>query len=345
MNESESVMGTREPNMVSPGDHPLERGEASFSAVSGREAAVLMVRRPLTPKEEAAADAFPVRAPAAWLPRLAGRGKEDPLARQLFPDAAEGKAVPGFTRDPLGEAQAAAGPGLLRKYRGRALLAVTGACALHCRYCFRRHDAGRRAGTQSDWWAALSAIAADATIEEVILSGGDPLMLGDRELAELAARLAAIPALKRLRIHTRMPTAVPERVGEGLLSWLTGTRLTPWVAVHVNHPDELALPGAAAALTRLAEAGIPVLNQGVLLAGVNDDEETLATLFGLLADLRVRPYYLHMLDRVAGAAHFEVSEARAMALMSGLRRRLPGYAVPVLAREVAGAPGKTPLFC
>ncbi len=199
-------------------------------------------------------------------------------------------------------------PGLLQKYSGRALLVTTGACAVHCRYCFRRHyPYGEAPKSLAAWEPALAELAADRSLHEVLLSGGDPLVLVDEFLAQLAERLAGIAHLRRLRIHTRLPIVIPERVCDELLNWLTGTRLTPIVVVHANHAAELD-ENVAGALARLVDAGIVVLNQAVLLRGVNDSVGALAALCERLVDLRVIPYYLHALDPVAGAAHFEVPE-------------------------------------
>ncbi|NNJ27437.1 KamA family radical SAM protein [Alienimonas chondri] len=234
-------------------------------------------------------------------------------------------------------------PGLLHKYRGRALLILAGACAVHCRYCFRRHypygDDPRRL---EDWEPAFAYLENDSSIREVLLSGGDPLMLTDDRLRQIVERLERIPHLTRLRIHTRQPIVLPDRVTDGLLALLKSTRLTPWVVVHANHANELT-GDCAEALRALVQSGVPVLNQAVLLKGVNDDAEALCDLGERLADLGVQNYYLHQLDRVAGAQHFEVSDERAAALMTAMHARLPGYAVPRLVREEAGAPGKTPL--
>jgi EF-P beta-lysylation protein EpmB len=220
---------------------------------------------------------------------------------------------------------------------------TTGACAVHCRYCFRRHFPYEQSPPSIETWnKSLRAIAADESIREVILSGGDPLTIVDPLLAELAARLAAIPHVRRLRVHTRLPIMIPERINEELLEWLRGTRLTPIVVIHANHPRELE-GTEADAIGRLGDAGIPVLNQSVLLRGVNDDLETLVALSERLVDLRVMPYYLHQLDRVRGAAHFEVPIARGMELMDRLRARLPGYALPRYVYEVAGKVFKVPL--
>lgn len=215
--------------------------------------------------------------------------------------------------------------------------------AVHCRYCFRRHfsyDSVPR--SVDDWEPALAEIAADPSIHEVILSGGDPLTIVDEVLANLASRLATIPQLRRLRIHSRLPIVIPERVTESLLGWLRGTRLTPIVVVHANHPAEID-SHVAEALGRLVDGGVPVLNQAVLLRGVNDHADVLADLCERLVDLRVMPYYLHQLDKVVGAAHFEVAEDVGRAMIAELRARLPGYAVPSYVRETAGESSKRPL--
>ena len=292
---------------------------------------------------ERAAAAFSLFAPRGYVARMRPADPEDPLLRQVLPLDEELKPVPGFTADPLGEMQAMAAPGLLQKYAGRALMVVTGACAVHCRYCFRRHFPYEAASAGSGRWeAALGALAAAPEVEEIILSGGDPLSLGDELLAGLAAQLASIPHVRRLRVHTRLPIVIPERVCEPLLAWLRGTRLVPLVVVHANHARELS-DDVAAALGRLVDAGIPVLNQAVLLRGVNDELSSLENLCRRLTELRVMPYYLHVLDRVAGAAHFEVPEAKAIELVHQLRGRLAGYAVPRLVREVPGEAGKVVL--
>jgi EF-P beta-lysylation protein EpmB len=267
----------------------------------------------------------------------------DPLLRQVLPLADELDDVPGFTADPVGDADALAQPGLLHKYDGRVLMVTTGACAVHCRYCFRRHfPYAQSPRTLADWQPAIDRIAFDASIREVILSGGDPLMLVDRVLAELVEELAEIPHLRRLRVHTRLPIVIPERVTDGLIDLLRRARLTPIVVVHANHVNELD-ESVAASLSRLVDAGIPLLNQAVLLRGVNDSVGAQAALCERLVDLRVIPYYLHQLDRVAGAAHFEVPVGEGQRLLRQLRERLPGYAVPRYVTEIAGSGSKTVL--
>ncbi len=288
-----------------------------------------------------ASDGFRLLVPQSYLSRIRPGDPADPLLLQVLPQHAETAAVPGYGADPLHEAEAACAPGLLRKYRGRILMVATPSCAVHCRFCFRRHFLRPRDGqTPCAAFAAwLPRIAADPSIREVILSGGDPLMLPDDDLARLAGELGKIPHLTRLRIHTRLPIVIPDRVTDELIAWLRGGRLSPVVVVHVNHPAEIDA-AVAEALGRLVDAGVPVLSQSVLLRGVNDRTETLAALFERLVDLRVIPYYLHQLDAVADAAHFHVPIPTGAAIMAALRARLPGYAVPRYVQETPGAAGK-----
>ena len=285
---------------------------------------------------EAAAEQFPVFAPWPFVRRMCYGDAADPLLRQVLPVSDELRPAIGFSNDPVGDDAGRLMPGLLQKYRGRALLITTGACAIHCRYCFRRHFPYSEAPkSPDDWQPAIDRIAADPSIDEVILSGGDPLTLVDDHLAELAGRLAHIKHLRRLRVHTRLPIMIPQRVTADLIDWLRGTRLTPIFVIHANHANEID-EEVADALSRLSDAGIPLLNQSVLLRGVNDSRQALIDLSRRLVDLRVMPYYLHQLDKVAGAAHFEVPIERGMQLVDHLRRALPGYAVPRYVQEVAG---------
>jgi EF-P beta-lysylation protein EpmB len=259
--------------------------------------------------------------------------------------------VAGFTADPVGDGPAELAAGLLQKYESRALLITTGACAVHCRYCFRRHYPYDTAPKSlAAWEPALAAIEADPAIDEVILSGGDPWTLVDDLLAPLAARIAAVLHVRRLRVHTRLPIFVPERICDSLLAWFSkasfansASRLVPICVIHANHAAELD-DSVAAALAKLQQAGVLLLNQTVLLQGVNDSVGALDALSRRLVDVGVAPYYLHQLDRVAGAAHFEVPEAQGLKLVEALRARLPGYAVPRYVREEPGAQSKTPLF-
>ena len=297
----------------------------------------------LLPAAWAAAMPFPLRVPHSFVARMQRGDPDDPLLRQVLPLAAELEAVPGFVADPLDEQATQVAPGVLHKYPGRALLIVTGACAVHCRYCFRREFpyAAHHAGI-NQWQPALAYLAGDPSIREVILSGGDPLALADRQLDKLLAALDDIPHLERLRIHSRIPVVLPERIDDGLLATLARTRLRRVIVIHVNHPREMD-ETVGATLERLASIGATLLNQTVLLRGVNDAPEILATLSETLFTAQVLPYYLHLLDPVRGTAHFAVKEDAALAIMEILRQRLPGYLVPRLVREQPGQLAKTPV--
>lgn len=287
---------------------------------------------------------FPLLVPQSYIARIEPSNPDDPLLRQVLPLDAETQIVEGFLPDPLDEAEMHAAPGLLQKYAGRALIIAAGSCAVHCRYCFRRSfPYGEEPRRLDEWEPAFAAIDADHTLREIILSGGDPLMLTDQRLAALCGRLDGISHLRRLRIHTRLPVVLPNRVTDEFVDLLMGMRLTPIVVVHANHPLELEAD-CAAGLRKLVRSGLPILNQAVLLRGVNDSVETLCELSERLVDLGVMPYYLHQLDRVAGGAHFEVAEERGLELIEQLRERLPGYAVPKYVREIAGEASKTPLL-
>lgn len=286
---------------------------------------------------------FPMRVPRAFVARMQRGNRHDPLLRQVLPLTAESLDVPGYGPDPVGDQAAMPLPGLLHKYHGRVLLTVTGACAIHCRYCFRREfpyaDANPRRGEGA---AALAHIRSDPSIREVILSGGDPLSLTDTALAELVDQLAAIDHVETVRLHTRLPVVLPSRIDAGLLAWLQATRLHKVVVIHANHPHEID-QAVTASMRKLAESGAVVLNQSVLLRGVNDCAETLGELSRRLFAAGVLPYYLHVLDPVRGAAHFRVPDREAAELVTAVAARLPGYLVPRLVREDPGQPGKTPV--
>ncbi len=286
---------------------------------------------------------FALRVPRGFIARMRYADRTDPLLLQVLPQAAELLEVAGFTHDAVGDLDARVASGILHKYAGRALLIATGSCAVHCRYCFRRHfPYPEHAAAANRWEGAIEHLRRDASISEVILSGGDPLSLSTSKLSELTKALATIPHLRRLRIHTRLPVVLPERVDDELLAWLTQL---PWplaLVLHVNHPNELDA-NVARACARLRATGASLLNQAVLLRGVNDNSAALMGLSERLFDIGVLPYYLHQLDRVAGAAHFAVDDDRARALIATLRAHLPGYLVPRLVHEVAGALSKTPL--
>jgi EF-P beta-lysylation protein EpmB len=290
----------------------------------------------------AANDLFALRVTPSYLARMRRGDRDDPLLRQVMPLAEELLEQGGYVADPLAEREYTRAPNLLQKYAGRALLITTQACAIHCRYCFRRefpYDEQQEEAGAARWSAALAALAADPSIEEVILSGGDPLSLSDARLTQLTDALQAIPHLRRLRIHTRQPIVLPSRVDDGLVAWLRGLRLPTVMVLHINHANEID-GDVRAACARLRAAGLTLLNQSVLLRGVNDSVEVLADLSRALFDTGVTPYYLHLPDRVRGTAHFDVPLADARKLVDGLTARLSGYLVPRLVREVPGAASK-----
>ncbi len=284
---------------------------------------------------------FPLRVPRSFVARMRKGDPQDPLFLQVWPQAREAAAATGFLPDAVGDLKTARPGGILHKYQGRVLVMATGACAVHCRYCFRRHfPYAEQLAARDHWREALQTISGDSSIEEVILSGGDPLSLNDEKLAYFAEALATIPHVQRLRLHTRQPIVLPERVDHHLLEWLGSGRLEKIVVVHANHPAEID-SSVMHALKRLRELPVTLLNQSVLLRGVNDQPEVLINLSKRLFNSGALPYYLHLLDRVEGAAHFEVAEPDARILMNTLSSQLPGYLVPRLVREIAGEPSKT----
>lgn len=286
---------------------------------------------------------FPVRVPEPFLSRMTRGDPHDPLLRQVLPLAEEGTLTDGYVADPLQEVGATQTPGLIRKYQSRALLMVTGQCAINCRYCFRRHfpyDEHRL--SPADREAVIDTLRQDTRINEVIFSGGDPLVASDRLLAAWAEAIAQIPHIRRLRIHTRLPVVIPQRVCDALLAWLSATRLQTVIVLHINHPAELDRD-TRLALARLRAAGTTLLNQSVILRGVNDNAGVLSELSEALFDAGVIPYYLHAFDPVAGAHHFDVSDDRARELARAMLASLPGFLVPRLVREIPGKAGKTPI--
>lgn len=286
---------------------------------------------------------FPLRVPRPYLARMVRGDPYDPLLRQVLPLGIEGALAPGYSTDPVGDLAAHVATGVLHKYEGRVLLTATGACAIHCRYCFRRHFPYGEANAARDHWRpALAYLAEDLSLHEVILSGGDPLTLSDDKLAAFACALQTLPHIKRLRLHTRVPVVVPSRVDAELLAWLKDAPLPVVMVLHINHAQEIDA-AVQESCAKLREVRVTLLNQTVLLAGVNDNADTLATLSERLFDVGILPYYLHMLDHVSGAAHFAVDEGRAIGLMEALRNRLPGYLVPRLVQEEILAPAKVPV--
>ena len=286
-----------------------------------------------------AASRFPLRVPRGFVARMRPGDPRDPLLLQVLPAQAEDEVVPGYTSDPVGDLASLRAPGLLHKYAGRALLITTGACAIHCRYCFRQ---AFPYSEHHELDTALATIAADKSLHEVILSGGDPLVLGERRLGDMLSSVAAIPHVERIRLHTRVPVVLPERVDGTLLRQLGSLPKPVVIVIHVNHARELD-NGVIAALRSLGGVCAALLNQSVLLRGINASVADLHELSVTLFRAGVLPYYLHQLDAVAGAARFAVPDDQARQLVASLGATLPGYLVPRLVREIEGRSSKTPL--
>ena len=295
------------------------------------------------PDLAAALSQFPLRVTDAFIAKMQPGNWSDPLLLQVLPQAQETGPQPDFVDDPLAELDANPVPGLIHKYHGRVLLITSPACAIHCRYCFRRNfPYSDNKPSQKDWQQALDYIAVHPEIHEVILSGGDPLVVSDDYLDRLISRIAKIPHVETLRIHTRLPLVLPARITPELLTVLSKHRLRTVMVIHCNHPNELD-QASADALQALSAAKIYLLNQTVLLKDVNDNSETLINLSRRLFATGVMPYYLHMLDKVRGASHFDLDETNAKAIMAEVLAGLPGYLVPRLVREDPHASSKRPL--
>jgi EF-P beta-lysylation protein EpmB len=291
-----------------------------------------------------AADAgFALKVTRSFIRRMRRGDPNDPLLLQVLPVLAELDEAPGFTDDAVGDLEAIEGHGVLHKYQGRALLIAAGSCAVNCRYCFRRHfPYAEELAAGHAWYEALKCLAADTSIREVILSGGDPLVLSTKKLQDFTDGLRNLPHVTRLRIHSRLPVVLPERIDDAFCAWIGGLPLQRVVVIHANHANELDA-SVEAACARLRAAGVTLFNQSVLLRGVNDSADALVDLSERLFAIGVLPYYLHQLDRVRGTAHFEVPDARARELADAVRSRLPGDLVPRLVREIAGEDAKHPL--
>lgn len=286
---------------------------------------------------------FETCVPEAFLSRIEPGNPADPLLRQVLPLGEETREIAGFVADPLEETEQRPARGLIHKYHGRVLLIASPTCAVNCRYCFRRHfPYADNAPSRAQWQEALDYLRDDASIREAIFSGGDPLAGNDRQLAWLTGELEGIAHVKRLRIHTRLPVVIPDRVDDALLAWLGSTRLQTVIVLHINHENEID-DAVVDACARLQRAGVTLLNQSVLLRGVNDSVAALEALSERLFEARILPYYLHVLDPVAGAAHFDASDDEGRELVNALRKRLPGFLMPRLVREIPGEPSKTPL--
>ncbi|RWR02847.1 lysine 2,3-aminomutase [[Pantoea] beijingensis] len=285
---------------------------------------------------------FALRVPRAFVNRMKKGDPHDPLLLQVLTSQQEFIDAPGYSTDPLDE-QSSVVPGLLHKYTNRALLLVKGGCAVNCRYCFRRHFPYQdNQGNKRNWQAALDYIRLHPELDEIIFSGGDPLMAKDHELDWLIGQLETISHLKRLRIHSRLPVVIPARITDALCQRLAQSPLQVLMVTHINHAREID-DDLRHAMQRLKQSGVTLLNQSVLLRGVNDNAATLAALSNALFDAGILPYYLHVLDKVQGAAHFYVSDEQARTLVRELLAQVSGYMVPRLAREIGGEPSKTPL--
>lgn len=291
-----------------------------------------------------ASEKFKLRVPRAFVGKMNAKDPLDPLLLQVLPHHLELEEHPEFVTDPLGEEAANQLPGVLHKYKSRFLLTLIGACAVHCRYCFRRHfPYQENLPKNEDWLNIKNYIESNPDINEVILSGGDPLTLSNRKLALWLERLSSLKQVKILRIHSRVPIVIPNRIDEELISLLKNSRLRIILVVHSNHASELD-DFTCSKLLQLSEHHITVLNQAVLLKGVNDSAQTLTDLSYRLFEARVMPYYLHVLDKVKGAQHFDLIPSEIDAIYQDVLASLPGYLVPKLVREIAGEKNKTPLF-
>ncbi|EEX93474.1 lysine 2,3-aminomutase [Vibrio orientalis CIP 102891 = ATCC 33934] len=285
---------------------------------------------------------FAQRVPQSFVDRMEKGNPFDPLLRQVLPLSEEFEIHEGYSNDPL-EEQNNSIPGLLHKYHNRALMIVKGGCAINCRYCFRRHfPYDENKSSKSVWQQSLDYIQQHPEIDEVILSGGDPLMAKDEELNWLVNHIADIPHIKRLRIHSRLPVVIPARITPALANLLENTRLQTILVTHINHAQEIHQE-LRDSLTTLKRAGVTLLNQGVMLKGVNDSIDDQVTLSQALFDAGVLPYYMHVLDKVQGAAHFFISDQQAKIIMAGVMEKVSGYLVPKLTREIGGRASKTPL--
>ena len=295
----------------------------------------------LLPDAIQASQTFALRVPHSYINRMERGNPEDPLLKQVLPLGKECQEVKGYTFDPLAEQSQNPCDGVIHKYKGRLLLIVSGACAVNCRFCFRRHFPYQDNHLSSEsWQKAVDYIAADSSIHEVILSGGDPLAANDRRLAKMTAALNDIEHVKTLRIHSRLPVMIPERITNSMLDWFARQRLKPVMVIHCNHPNEID-DHVRASLRKLQQAGVILLNQGVFLKGINDDADTLAELSNTLFEAGVLPYYMHLLDKVQGAAHFDVPDAEAIRIIEELKAKCSGYLIPRLVREIPGESGKT----
>ena len=313
------------------------------AVTDGRELLELVGLSHLADRLPADDAGFQLRVPRGFVARMRRGDPDDPLLLQVLPQLAELDDVPGYTIDAVGDMDVIEAKGVLHKYERRALLIASGSCALNCRYCFRRHfPYAEEMAASGHWREALDYLRRDTSINELILSGGDPLSLTTKKLAELTDQLPNLPHVTRVRIHSRLPIVLPERIDDEFIDWLAQLPLQKVVVIHANHANEFDA-SVDDACARLRAAGATLLNQSVLLRGVNDSAAAIAGLSERMFAAGVLPYYLHQLDKVKGTAHFEVPDARALAIMEEVRGRLSGYLVPRLVREISGEASKTPI--
>ena len=341
-------MITETPVLIEPVieiNSPADWKQILAGAINNSERLLQALELPLdvSAAQRQAADEFPVLVPQPFLNKMQKGNPQDPLLIQVLPRADETESAPGFVSDPLSEQHSNTQKGIIHKYHGRVLVLLSTGCAVNCRYCFRRHFPYKdnRVGKR-DWHEILDYLRADNSIEEVILSGGDPLMLGDTQLQEFLHQIEKIKHIRRLRMHSRLPVMIPQRITQALVDMLACSRFDCSLVLHINHINEVDQE-LTDYLRPLRLAGITLLNQTVLLKGVNDSVEQLASLSKGLFHSGILPYYLHLLDRVMGAQHFEISEKSALNIYQGLLLQLPGYLVPKLVREESGKGSKTPI--
>lgn len=285
---------------------------------------------------------FPLLVPRPFADQMETGNPDDPLLRQVLPSAEEAISQPGYVADPLAEKHSNVRQGIIHKYHGRVLLLAASACAVNCRYCFRRHfDYADNRLSRDERQKALDYVRSDNTITEVILSGGDPLMLQDDALSDLIDGIEGIPHVTKLRIHSRLPVVIPQRLTLAIIERLNNSRLGTSLVLHINHPAEIT-EAHREPLATLRSGGTWLLNQSVLLKGVNDKLSILTDLSERLFTFGVTPYYLHLPDRVKGTHHFDSDDAISQDLYLKMREYLPGYLVPQLVREEPGAPYKIP---
>ncbi len=302
---------------------------------------ILGLKTEQLPTSSQANEQFKLRVPRSYVERMQRENPNDPLLLQVLPSAYEDNTINGYIKDPVGDLKSIKSPGLLQKYNGRALLLATSRCAIHCRYCFRRHFPYSTQNPRIDSWSsAIQELQQDQSISEVILSGGDPLVLDDHELEKLIKKLEPIAHIKRLRIHTRLPVVIPNRINDELLKWVGETRMKVIMVLHINHANEINKE-IHNKLKKLTETDCVLLNQSVLLKNINDRASSLINLSESLFESGVLPYYLHLLDKVEGAAHFDVSETDAREIMREITKHLPGYLVPRLVKEIASEQSKS----